>query len=78
MSLSIDFTGSRVVVVGGTSGINLGIAQAFAEHGADAVSYTHLDVYKRQVQRDAELEVPRGRNRKRSGRRGRLWHAAQA
>ena len=30
-----DFTGRHVFVAGGTSGINLGIAQAFAEHGAN-------------------------------------------
>lgn len=34
MSLSMDFSDSRVVVIGGTSGINLGVAQAFARHGA--------------------------------------------
>ncbi len=34
MSLQIDFTGKNVVVIGGTSGINLGIAETFAEHGA--------------------------------------------
>lgn len=50
MSLSIDFTGSRVVVVGGTSGINLGIAQAFAEHGADvAVASRSPDKVARAV-----------------------------
>jgi NAD(P)-dependent dehydrogenase (short-subunit alcohol dehydrogenase family) len=32
--LSIDFTGQTVVVIGGTSGINRGIAEAFARHGA--------------------------------------------
>lgn len=32
--LSIDFTGATVVVIGGTSGINRGIAEAFARHGA--------------------------------------------
>lgn len=31
---AFDFTGSRVLVVGGTSGINLGIAEAFAASGA--------------------------------------------
>ena len=34
MALEIDFSGKNVVVVGGTSGINQGIALAFAELGA--------------------------------------------
>lgn len=34
MSLSMDFTDKTVVVVGGTSGINRGIAEQFAAHGA--------------------------------------------
>jgi NAD(P)-dependent dehydrogenase (short-subunit alcohol dehydrogenase family) len=34
MSLTIDFTGRTVVVIGGTSGINRGIAELFARHGA--------------------------------------------
>ena len=34
MAITIDFTGQTVVVVGGTSGINRGIAELFAEHGA--------------------------------------------
>ncbi|HMW48752.1 MAG TPA: SDR family oxidoreductase [Marinagarivorans sp.] len=32
--IQFDFTGQRVLVVGGTSGINRGIARAFAQHGA--------------------------------------------
>jgi NAD(P)-dependent dehydrogenase (short-subunit alcohol dehydrogenase family) len=32
--LNIDFTGTTVVVIGGTSGINRGIAETFARHGA--------------------------------------------
>lgn len=34
MSVSLDFTGKTVVVVGGTSGINRGVAELFAKHGA--------------------------------------------
>jgi len=34
MTLSIDYSGKAVVVIGGTSGINLGIAAQFAAHGA--------------------------------------------
>jgi len=34
MALTIDFSYKVVVVIGGTSGINLGIAETFAAHGA--------------------------------------------
>ena len=34
MAISLDFTEKVVVVVGGTSGINRGIAKRFAQHGA--------------------------------------------
>ena len=34
MTIELDFTGKHVFVAGGTSGINLGIAQAFARTGA--------------------------------------------
>ena len=34
MSITVDFTGKTVVVVGGTSGINRGIAETFAKAGA--------------------------------------------
>ena len=34
MTVTMDFTERSVVVVGGTSGINRGIAEAFATHGA--------------------------------------------
>ena len=33
-SAQFDFTGAKVFVFGGTSGINLGIAEAFAKRGA--------------------------------------------
>jgi NAD(P)-dependent dehydrogenase (short-subunit alcohol dehydrogenase family) len=35
MNASFDFSGKRVFVFGGTSGINLGIAERFADAGAD-------------------------------------------
>ena len=34
MSLTIDFSNKTVVVIGGTSGINRGVAELFARHGA--------------------------------------------
>ena len=34
MAITLDFTDKVVVVIGGTSGINLGIAESFAKHGA--------------------------------------------
>ncbi|MGO9419270.1 SDR family oxidoreductase [Roseiarcus sp.] len=35
MALSIDFAGRHVFVFGGTTGINFGVAEAFAKHGAN-------------------------------------------
>ena len=34
MAISLDFSGKTVMVVGGTSGINRGVAETFARHGA--------------------------------------------
>ena len=34
MAIALDFTGKVAVIVGGTSGINRGIAKCFASHGA--------------------------------------------
>jgi NAD(P)-dependent dehydrogenase (short-subunit alcohol dehydrogenase family) len=34
VAVNLDFSGRSVVVIGGTSGINRGIAEMFAEHGA--------------------------------------------
>jgi len=34
MAITLDFSGKTVVVVGGTSGINRGVAEEFARHGA--------------------------------------------
>lgn len=45
MTVELDFAGKRVVVVGGTSGINRGIALAFASHGA------HVAVASRSIEK---------------------------
>lgn len=37
MAISIDFSGKNIIVIGGTSGINRGIAELFATHGARVV-----------------------------------------
>ena len=48
-----DFTGQTVFVAGGTSGLNLGIAEAFAEAGAKLAvvsrSQTHIDEAQRRL-----------------------------
>lgn len=45
MTVQLDFTGKRVVVVGGTSGINRGVAEAYASHGA------HVAVASRSIEK---------------------------
>lgn len=50
MKIDLDFTGRHVLVVGGTTGINLGIAQAFARQGA------RVSVVSRSAQNVAEAE----------------------
>jgi len=48
MAIEIDFTGQTVLVVGGTSGINRGIAETFAKHGA------HVAVASRSQEKVAD------------------------
>ncbi len=43
MSLTIDFNDKAVVVIGGTSGINRGIAELFAQHGAKVAVASRSD-----------------------------------
>lgn len=43
MSLTIDFSNKTVVVIGGTSGINRGIAELFAQHGARVAVASRTD-----------------------------------
>ena len=50
-SCRFDFVDTKVLVTGGTSGIGFATASAFTDAGA-TVSYTHLDVYKRQADTD--------------------------
>ena len=50
---TFDFTGKTVFVAGGTSGINLGIAEAFAKAGAKLAvvsrSQNRIDEAQRQL-----------------------------
>ena len=43
--------GKVAIITGASKGIGEGIAKVYARQGANliSVSYTHLDVYKRQV-----------------------------
>ena len=41
--------GKVIIVTGASSGIGEKTAEVLAAEGAKAVSYTHLDVYKRQL-----------------------------
>ncbi|MFK7945086.1 MAG: SDR family oxidoreductase [Paracoccaceae bacterium] len=52
MKTSFDFTGARVMVFGGTSGINLGIAHGFAAAGAEVGV-----VSRKQEKVDAAVEA---------------------
>lgn len=55
MDVAFDFTGKNVFVVGGTSGINLGIAEAFSKAGA------RMGVASRSQEKvDAAVEVLSG------------------
>lgn len=55
MALSIDFSGKHVFVFGGTTGINFGIAETFARHGA------RVSVASRKRENvDAAVETLRG------------------
>ncbi len=58
----LGFEGKTVFVMGGTSGINLGIAEAFAEHGADL-----LVASRSQDKVDAAIEKLSGHGRKAYG-----------
>lgn len=51
MTMTFDFTGKNVFVVGGTSGINLGIAQGFARWGAKVAVAS-----RKQAKVDAAVE----------------------
>ena len=49
--MNASFAGKKLLVVGGTSGMGFETAKRVLKNGGSvvlAVSYTHLDVYKRQ------------------------------
>ena len=48
MSEKLSFNNRVVVITGAGGGLGKVYALAYASRGARAVSYTHLDVYKRQ------------------------------
>ncbi|MBZ2186375.1 MAG: SDR family oxidoreductase [Bryobacter sp.] len=62
MKVQFDFSGSTVVISGGTSGIGAGIARGFAEAGAHVLALgieTGLDVRREETVREALAGVAR-------------------
>ena len=55
-SLTFDFTGTKVLVTGGTSGIGNAIAAEFAKAGA-AVTVTGTRASRRRLSRDGPRRV---------------------
>jgi 3-oxoacyl-[acyl-carrier protein] reductase len=51
----MDFTGKRVLIVGGTSGIGNGIAQAFRERGARVAVWGTRDAFDYRVEDGSDL-----------------------
>ena len=45
----VSLKGKRILITGVSAGLGVETARSLAARGAQAVSYTHLDVYKRQA-----------------------------